>query len=167
MIFLKFVFFLQDCPVGVTNTVFSSSFLLTFPIAFLGIADRILKVGLKAWQVPNIGTWLLSEPDSWEACLRPTPSPQPFPSQGCQVSLPALQPPEKLCEDWSKFWVHSLTSWKSLWGWSRFRIHIFTFWPHVGSSTPSTAASVMSGWARSTFSKYETLTHGVLPFYCF
>ena len=48
MIFLKFVFVPQDYPVGVTNTVFSSSFLLTFPIAFLGIADRILKVGLKA-----------------------------------------------------------------------------------------------------------------------
>ena len=103
MIFLKFVFFLQDCPVGVPNTVFSSSFLLTFPIAFLGIADRILKVGLKAWQVPNIATWLLSEPDSWEAGLRPTPSPRPPPSQGCLVSAPALQPPEKLCQGWSRF----------------------------------------------------------------
>ena len=95
----------QDCPVEGPNTVFSNSFLLTFPMAFLGIADRILKIGFSAWHIQNIATWLLLGPDSWEACLQPSPWPRPPPSQGCLVSAPALQPPAKLCEGWSSFFL--------------------------------------------------------------
>ena len=48
------VFIPHDCPVEGPNTVFSSSFLLTFPMAFLGIADRILKVEINARHIQNI-----------------------------------------------------------------------------------------------------------------